>query len=203
MVVPRGAPTEGRLRAGCRRGGSAGDPAGTSARRELSLGPKGLTFPRRVLPGAGATGGGRLMVVPRGAPTEGRLRAKCRRGGSAGDPAGTSARRELSLGPKGLTYPRRVRPGAGATVGGRLGVVPRCAPTEGRLQAKCRREASAGDSSGTSARREHSLRPKGLTWFRRVRPREGTTEQGGCFYAARGRWTARLLKVEGLAATRA
>ena len=54
-------------------------------------------------------------------------------------------------------------------------VVPRGAPTEGRLQAKCRREASAGDSSGTSARREHSLRPKGLTWFRRVLPREGTT----------------------------
>ena len=71
-------------------------------------------------------------------------------------------------------------------------VVPRGAPTEGRLQAKCRREASAGDSSGTSARREHSLRPKGLTWFRRVRPTEGTTEQA-VSYAARGCWTARLL----------
>ena len=130
-VCVRG-PAEGRLRAVCRRGCS-GDLAGASARRERSLGPKGLTRLCRVR--RREVTRGLLILCPgslrraRCAPTEGRLRAKCRRVGSAGDPAGTSARRELSQGPKGLTFPRRVWPGAGATVGGRLMVVPRCAPT--------------------------------------------------------------------------
>ena len=111
----------------------------------------------------------------RGAPTEGRLRAKCRSRGSAGDPAGTSARRELSLWPKGLTFSR-----------GRKDSVAR----------GCRRGATAEDPAGASARRELSLRPKGLTHSRRV-------PGGGGFYAERSGWTGRLLRVEGLAAARA